>query len=437
MTTLQNDRSTIATTGGASRIPPAVFALAAGVVAVGTSEFLVAGLLPQIASDTAVSIPQAGALISAFAIGMVLGAPIMAVATLRLPRKATLFAMLGVFVAAHALSLVVTSFTMLVILRVIAAAATGGYWAVAAVTAVKASPVEVRARALAMLVGGLTIANVAGVPLGTLLGQHLGWRSAFLAVGLLALAAAVALALWVPRASTAEASEPIPEVRSELVAFRRGRLWLALGATAAFQLAVMAIFSYISPILTELTGVRESVVPVFLALFGVGSLGGVWLGGRLADRYPWRTLLGALSGLAVVLVATFLVVRSTPLMYVAVFAFGVTAFTAAAPLNARVFSLAGSAPTLASSVNVSAFNVGNTLGPALGGWAIGAGLGFRIPIVIGVVSVAVSAALTLRGRALDSVDARAVHGPDLISPNDAYAYPAAPSESKECVEATC
>ncbi|RIQ13231.1 MFS transporter [Jiangella rhizosphaerae] len=376
------------------RVPPAVYVLGASIFVLGTTEFMIAGLLPEIAADLDVSIPQAGLLISAFAIGMTVGAPVMAVATLRLPRKATLLAASAVFLAGHVLGAMAPSYEVLMVARVVSAVATGAFWAVAAVVTVRISPAGATARALAVLVGGLTLSNVLGVPAGTWVGQQLGWRAAFWAVAALSVATAAAVTVMVPRA--AGASTAPPRVRDEVRVFRGRRIWLALATTATFQAAMFAAFSYFAPLLTDVAGLDEADVPLVLALFGLGSFVGITVGGRIADRGLFLNIVGSLVALATTMTVLALVSGSTAGAVAAVFAVGVAGFSIAPGLNARVFVVAGDAPTLASSVNTSAFNVGNTLGPWIGGAAISAGWGFVAPVWLaaGLALVALGIAVT-------------------------------------------
>ncbi|WP_026876805.1 Cmx/CmrA family chloramphenicol efflux MFS transporter [Jiangella gansuensis] len=360
------------------RVPPAVYVLGSSIFVLGTTEFMIAGLLPTIATDLDVSIPDAGLLISGFAIGMTIGAPVMAVATLRLPRKATLLAAAAVFLAGHVVAALAPTYELLMAARVVTAVATGAFWAVAAVVTVRISPPGTTARALAVLVGGLTLSNVLGVPAGTWVGQQLGWRAAFWAVAGLAVLTTLAVVALVPKSAGA-ASEP-PRVRDELRVFRGRRIWLALATTATFQAAMFAAFSYFAPLLTDVAGLDEADVPLVLALFGLGSFIGITIGGRIADRGLFLNIFGSLVALAVTMSVLALVSGSTAGAVAAVFAVGVAGFSIAPGLNARVFVVAGDAPTLASSVNTSAFNVGNTVGPWLGGAAISAGWGYVAPV---------------------------------------------------------
>jgi MFS transporter, DHA1 family, chloramphenicol resistance protein len=392
------------------RVPRSVYVLGATIFVLGTTEFVIAGLLPELAADLHVSLPHAGLLISAFAIAMVVGAPLLTVATLRLPRRATLLGALGLFVAGQVLGALAGDYTTLLVARVITAAATGAFWAVAGVVAVSAVDPAYRARALSLLLGGLTSANVLGVPLGTLLGQQFGWRATFWAIGAAAAIAIVGVWFSLPGDRRAPGSAPAG-VRAELRAFTSGRLWLALGTTAVFEAGMMGMFSYLAPVVTDVAGLSVGMVPVVLTLYGVGSLVGVQLGGRLADAYPWATLYVGLGALVAMLV-TLAAAASVPAVLLgSAFLLGVAVFVAATPLNARVFQLAGPAPTLASAVNASAFNVGNTVGPWLGGLVISAGFGFRMPSTVGAVLVAAALGLAVVSRTLDGRVAASVPVP--------------------------
>ncbi|PSL02773.1 DHA1 family chloramphenicol resistance protein-like MFS transporter [Haloactinopolyspora alba] len=373
------------------RVPRPVYLLGLSIFVLGTTEFMLAGLLPTISRDMGVSIPDAGLLISGFAIGMTLGAPTMAVATLRLPRKLTLLGALAVFVAGHVVGALAPSYSVLMVTRVVSAVATGAFWAVASVVAVRLAPVGSTARALAVLVGGLTLSNVLGVPAGTWVGQELGWRAAFWAVAALAALAAVGVMAVIPR--TQGGDVPSVRVRDELRVFRGRRIWLALATTASFQAAVFAAFSYFAPLLTDVAGVPEDSVPFVLALFGVGTFVGITIGGRVADRGLFTNIFGSLIALATALVVLAVVSGHPVAAVVAIVAVGLTGFSIAPGLNARVFVVAGDAPTLAASVNTSAFNVGNTVGPWAGGAVISAGWGYVAPVWVAVALTGTALAL--------------------------------------------
>ncbi|WP_037319753.1 Cmx/CmrA family chloramphenicol efflux MFS transporter [Amycolatopsis orientalis] len=374
-------------------MPLAVCVLGLSVFALGTSEFMITGLLPGMAADLGVGIPEAGLLISAFAIGMVVGAPLLAIATLRVPRRATLMGLLVIFGLSHVVGALGTGYALLFATRVVSAVACAGFWAVAAATAVALVPVERRGRALAILVGGLTVANIAGVPAGTFLGQHAGWRAAFWAVTALTVIALIGVFALVPETQKGEEK---PDVAAELRLYRGGRFWLALGVIALAQAMIFATFSYLAPLLTEISGLPESWVPGVLSLFGLGALLGITVGGRLADARPFATLYG---GLALALLALVLLAVSgpeTPLAIFAVFLFGVAGFGVNPALNVRAFAVAGTAPTLVGASTTAAFNVGNTVGPWLGGESIDAGLGYpSVAWVSAGLGVATILALTL------------------------------------------
>ncbi|QQB15983.1 MFS transporter [Brevibacterium casei] len=379
--------------------------LAAVIFCLGTSEFMIAGILEPISADLAISIPQAGLLITGFAVGMIVGAPAMALLTLKLPRRATMIITIVAFSALHILGALAPDYTVLMISRVLSAIACGGFWAVAAVHTTRISPPAVHGRALASLVGGLTVANLVGVPMGTWIGTQFGWRATFWAVAVVTALAAILIAFATrPRAtangaddSAAGADEPatvedhradihLPTlIRAELVAFRGPRIWLALGTTALFQASVFAAFSYFSPLLTQVAGLSHDLVPGVLAAFGVGAFIGVVIGGRLADRTVFGNIVGSLTALAISLFALWLVADVGWAAIVAMVLVGASGFSIAGALNARVFQIATEAPTLAASVNTSAFNVGNALGPAAGAAVIALGWGFRAPVIVAIL----------------------------------------------------
>ncbi|AGM06368.1 Cmx/CmrA family chloramphenicol efflux MFS transporter [Amycolatopsis keratiniphila] len=390
-------------------MPLAVCVLGLSVFALGTSEFMITGLLPGMAADLDVGIPEAGLLISAFAIGMVVGAPLLAIATLRVPRRATLMALLVVFGLSHVVGALGSGYALLFATRVVSAVACAGFWAVAAATAVALVPVERRGRALAILVGGLTVANIAGVPAGTFLGQHAGWRAAFWAVTALTVIALIGVFALVPETQNGEGRT---DVATELRLYRGGRFWLALGVIALAQAMIFATFSYLAPLLTEVAGLPESWVPGVLSLFGLGALIGITAGGRLADARPFAALYG---GLAIALVALILLALSgpaTPLAIIAVFLFGVAGFGVNPALNVRAFAVAGNAPTLVGASTTAAFNVGNTVGPWLGGESIDAGLGYPSVAWVSVgLGVATVVALTFAAGVQRTDDTRLLREP--------------------------
>ena len=390
------------TTAAPPRVPAQVYLLAAVIFCLGTSEFMIAGILEPISSDLAITIPQAGLLITGFAVGMIVGAPAMALLTLELPRRATMIITIVGFSALHILAALAPSYSILMLSRVLSAIACGGFWAVAAVHTTRIAPVEVHGRALASLVGGLTVANLVGVPMGTWIGTQFGWRATFWAVAIVTALAAVLIAVTT-RTTNDERAEAAPHLptllRAELAAFRGPRIWLALTTTALFQAAVFASFSYFSPLLTQVAGLSQELVPGVLAAFGIGAFIGVVVGGRLADRNVFGNIVGSLVALALSLAALWFTAANSWAAVVMVVLVGASGFSIAGALNARVFQIATKAPTLAASVNTSAFNVGNAIGPALGGWVIAAGFGFGAPVLVAIaltVAALLVAAMAIR-----------------------------------------
>jgi DHA1 family chloramphenicol resistance protein-like MFS transporter len=384
-----------------SRMPLAVYILGLSIFAQGTSELMLAGLLPEMADDLGVSVPRAGLLISAFAIGMLVGAPILAVLTLRWPRRTALLTFIAVFIAAHVVAALAPGYWTLFATRVVGAFVYAGFWAIAATTAVGLVPAQARARALSIVAGGLTVASIAGLPAGTVIGQHLGWRAAFWTVAAMSAVAMAGIVATIPNSRST--SEEAPKLRRELRTMAEPRLWLAYGATALSTGALLVTFSYLGALLTDTTGLDEGWVPAVLALYGVGALIGITVGGRTSDAHPFRTLYTGLASLVAVSVALALT-ASAPIPAIAlVFLLGMVGFGTNPALNARVFTVAGDAPTLAAAFNISSFNIGITVGPWLGGLAIGAGWGYPsvawIGAVLGVAaigSVALGAALQRR-----------------------------------------
>ncbi|WP_425828211.1 Cmx/CmrA family chloramphenicol efflux MFS transporter [Streptomyces fractus] len=357
-------------------MPLAVYVLGFGIFTQGTSEFMLSGLLPGMAADLGVSIPDAGLLISAFALGMVVGAPLLAVATLRLPRRTTLVGLQAVFVAAHVVGALAPGYGLLFATRVIGALAYAGFWAVAVATAVALVPVSAKSRAVAVIAGGLTLATIVGVPAGTVLSQHASWRAAFWAVAAATVVSLVCTRLVVPADRGADGAGRDRSVRAELRGMARPALWLSYAITAFTFGAVIVTFSYLAPLLTDVTGIPDAWVPALLALFGVGGLLGLFVGGRTAQAAPLATLGWGLAALAVTSVLLAMTAQATAVVVALVFLLGAAGYVTNPALQSRVFTLAPDAPTLVGATNTAAFNVGNTLAPLLGGLAIDAGFGY-------------------------------------------------------------
>jgi DHA1 family inner membrane transport protein len=375
-------------------MPLALLALAVGAFGIGTTEFVMMGLLPEVANDLDISIPTAGHLVSAYALGVVIGAPLLAAVTARMPRRAVLIGLMALFVAGNALSAFAPDYHWLVAARFLSGLPHGAFFGVGAVVATNMVAPERKARSVSLMFLGLTMANVAGVPVATLMGQHLGWRATFLGVSTIGLAAMAALALLIPRGEAHAA--PAAGLRGELAALRSLPVWLALGTTVAGFGALFAAYSYITPMLTDAAGYADASVTVLLALFGVGATVGNLLGGRLADHSMRRTLFGGLLSLVAVL-ALFPVLMSTAWSAaLAVALLGMAAFVTGSPLNLMVMEKASSAPSLASSANQAAFNLANAGGACIGGLALAAGFGVTSPALVG-------AALAVLGLGVASV----------------------------------
>jgi DHA1 family chloramphenicol resistance protein-like MFS transporter len=368
-------------------VPFALHLLGLAVFAQGTSEFMLSGLGPEIAADLGVSLSAAGALTSAFAVGMVIGAPLLAALSLRWSRRAALLAFLGVFLLVHVLAAVTGSFAVLLATRVVGALANAGFLAVALATATGMVPPDAKGRATSTLLGGVTLACVVGVPAGALLGQLWGWRAAFWAVALLSLPAFAGILHSVPGGGAATGGAG---VHRELRALRNRRLLLTLLLGALVNGATFCTFTYLAPLVTRVTGLGAGWVPVVLALFGVGSFVGVAVGGRIADSRPVPLLLGGGAALCVGWVLFALLAAQPVVALVLVLVQGALSFAVGSTLISQALYAATGAPTLAGGFATAAFNVGAAVGPWAGGVALGAGLGFRSPLGVSALLVAVA-----------------------------------------------
>ncbi|MBB3049045.1 DHA1 family inner membrane transport protein [Prauserella isguenensis] len=379
-------------------MPVALLALAIGAFGIGTTEFVMMGVLPQAAADFGVSIPSAGHLISAYALGVVVGAPLLTAAAVRLPRKTMLMAMMGLFIAGNTLFVLSPSHELGVLFRFVAGLPHGAFFGAGAVVAASLVDRGSKAKAVSMMFMGLTLANVVGVPLGTLLGQQFGWRATFAVVALIGVVALAAVMKLVPHQGAPVGAS----LRGEVAAFRKPQVWLALAIVTFGMGGGFACLSYVTPMMTDVAGFDPATVTLLLSLAGVGMTLGNFLGGRLADRNPTPALCGALCSLAVVL-AMFTVTAGSKIgATITIFLVGVTSFMVGPILQARVMEKAGGSPSLVSAAIQSAFNIANSIGAYLGGVVIAGGLGLVSPNVVGALlaalglSLAVVAALTER-----------------------------------------
>ncbi|MDW5501982.1 MFS transporter [Pseudomonas lundensis] len=352
-------------------MPVSLLALALSAFAIGTTEFVIMGLLPEVARDLQVSIPSAGWLISGYALGVAIGAPIMALLTARLPRKKTLLLLMVIFIFGNIMCALGYSYDFLMLARIITALCHGAFFGIGAVVAANLVPPNRRASAVALMFTGLTLANVLGVPIGTALGQALGWRSTFWAVAVIGVFSLMALYSKLPTVK----DEAPTDLKKELAALRGGGIWLSLLMTVAFAASMFALFTYIAPLLTEVTGVSSHGVSWTLLLMGVGLTLGNILGGRLAD---WR--------LPLTLTCTFLVIACFAALFswtshsmvpaeITLFLWAAAAFAAVPALQINVVTYGKKAPNLVSTLNIAAFNVGNAIGAWVGGVVIAQGLG--------------------------------------------------------------
>ncbi|MBD8506502.1 MFS transporter [Hoyosella sp. G463] len=358
-----------------------MLAMMLGSFGIGTTEFVAMGLLPEIARSMSVSEPHAGKLISAYALGVVVGAPIIAIAASRVPRRALLIGLMVAFTLGNAATVLAPTYGTLMAARIVAGLPHGAFFGVAALVAAGLAAPGARARAVAQIMLGLSIANVIGVPVATALGQHLGWRSAFGLVVLIGAAAVLLIVRWVPDVPLIEGASPL----AELSGFRNIRIWLVLLTGIVGFGGMFAVYTFISSTVTEEIGLPRAVVPLVLLLYGVGMVIGNFLGGAVADRALVPGLFGLFTLLAVALglftvTSTVVVLAVSNLVLIAILG------SALVPgLQTMLMDVAGDAQTLAATANHSALNIANGLGAALGGAVLAAGLGYTAPAAAGAV----------------------------------------------------
>ena len=363
------------------RIALAILSLAIGGFGIGTTEFAMMGLLPNVADGVHVSIPEAGHLISSYALGVVVGAPLLAAVAARLPRKRLVLGLIVLFTLGNLSSYFAPDYGWLLVSRFIAGLPHGAYFGVAAVIAASLVAPSKRGRAISMVMLGLSIANVVGVPLATLIGQQLGWRLMFVLVGLIGLVTLASIARFVP----AQKVHADSSIRTELGALRRLQVWLTLLIGIVGFGGFFAVYTYVAPTMTAVAGFPADLLPVIVALYGLGMVTGSLVGGRIADRSVMGSIYASMAFIAVVLLLYAAAVHAQWSALVLVFIVGASGSLLIPALQTRLLDVSPGAPTLASSLNHSALNVANALGAFLGGVVISWGWGYVAPALVGAV----------------------------------------------------
>jgi len=361
--------------------------------ALGTAEFVIAGVLPDVALGLGISIPTAGMLVTGYAIGIAAGGPLLALATKSMSRKTLIVSLCAIFTVGQALCAIAPNFELLMVARVIVAVVHGTYFGIAAIVAVNLAPPQQRGFAVALLLAGLTVSNILGVPGGTAIGNALGWRATFWAVGALGLLATIGMMVFLP----AHAGRGMGQgsLASEFRALARQQVALSLLIAVLVMVGQYCLFTYIAPLLLQVTGLARGFVPWVLLLFGVGATIGVLIGGRLADWRLLPSLITILSLQALMYVAIYLASPNAVALSVVVLAWGGASFAFGSPLQSRILEWAGDAPNVASTLIPTAFNIGIAIGAALGGGLIKAGFGYRNLAWVGFVCLLLAAAVAI------------------------------------------
>ncbi|OAV52527.1 arabinose transporter permease [Rhizobium sp. WYCCWR10014] len=382
-------------------MPLALLVLALSSFAIGTTEFVIMGLLPEVAADLSVSIPQAGWLVTGYALAVAIGAPVMAISTAKLKRRTALIALMAFFIAGNLLCALASDYWVLMIARVVTALCHGAFFGIGSVVAAGLVAEDRKARAVALMFTGLTLANVLGVPLGTAIGQAYGWRATFGVVTVIGIVTILGLIAILPRDKQQENSS----ILREIAALRNGGLWLALSTTVFFAASMFALFTYIAPLLRDVTGVSPEGVTWTLFLIGLGLTIGNLVGGKLADWRLGATLAGVFAAIAITSIAFSYTSRFFIPAEITLFLWAMASFAAVPALQVGVVGFGKDAPNLVSTINIGAFNTGNALGAWVGGLVIDAGFDLtRVPLaaalmaLIGLGATALTY-LSARGRA--------------------------------------
>ncbi|KRB50886.1 arabinose transporter permease [Rhizobium sp. Root708] len=365
-------------------MPLALLVLALSSFAIGTTEFVIMGLLPEVASDLAVSIPQAGWLVTGYALAVAIGAPIMAVSTSRLKRRTALISLMGFFIIGNLLCAISPNYWVLMVARIVTALCHGAFFGIGSVVAANLVTPDRKASAVALMFTGLTLANVLGVPLGTAIGQAYGWRSTFAIVTVIGIVTIAGLIAVLPK----DSQEQQGSLRREIAALRNARLWLALSTTVFFAASMFALFTYIAPLLRDVTGLTPDGVTWTLFLIGLGLTIGNLVGGKLADWKLGPTLAVMFGLIALTSVAFSITMRSLIPAEITLFLWAMASFAAVPALQVGVVRFGKNAPNLVSTINIGAFNTGNALGAWAGGMVIDSGFEMtRVPLAAALMAV--------------------------------------------------
>ncbi len=380
-------------------MPLALLVLALSSFAIGTTEFVIMGLLPEVAADLSVTIPEAGWLVTGYALAVALGAPIMAVSTAKLKRRSALIMLMAFFIAGNLLCAIAPNYWVLMIARIVTALCHGAFFGIGSIVAANLVSEDRKARAVALMFTGLTLANVLGVPLGTAIGQAYGWRSTFWVVTVIGIVTIAGLIAILPK----DKKEQQSSILREIAALRNGRLWMALSVTVFFSASMFTLFTYIAPLLRDVTGVSPEGVTWTLFLIGLGLTVGNLIGGKLADWRLGATLAGVFAAIALTSAVFFYTSRFFIPAEITLFLWAAASFAAVPALQVGVVGFGKDAPNLVSTINIGAFNTGNALGAWVGGMVIDAGLDLtRIPLAaaaMALIGLAATVLTYLSGRA--------------------------------------
>jgi DHA1 family inner membrane transport protein len=361
-------------------MPIALFALALGGFGIGLTEFGTIGLLPQIGSDFDISAATAGYLVSGYALSVALGGILITIAVTKLERKKVLLCLMSLFIAGNLISGLAATFPMMMVGRVVSALCHGAFFGIGAVVATDLVDITKKARALSIMFTGLTVANVLGVPFGTWIGQQFGWRSTFLAISGIGVAAFVAIMILVPIDKPHDLATGPRSIRQELRSFKQRQVWYSLFVTIFGFGGMFGGFTYIAYTLTRVTHFADSSIPYILFLFGIGVFLGNNIGGRSADKHLKATISGYLGALFVILIIFAQVATNKPAAVISILVMGVLGFAPVSAVQMRVMRYASNAPTLASGANIASFNIGNTIGASAGGFLIAQNFGYTSPL---------------------------------------------------------